>query len=136
MFLFDMWKDNMSKEDIVCEGAYDVHSSPIGQHRVVLTYGDLTLIIAMIEDYLIGLETIHNEDPFWKWHIDKFKHISKKIQLQINYNYEKKKEQCEKKKEKEGDIGEEAMILAIKKQENTATKKEQKDAGAAEDNRK
>jgi hypothetical protein len=59
----------------------------------------------------------------WKYHIDKFKHISEKIQLQIGYDYEKKKVKCAKKK-KDDDIGEDAMILALKKSMKEAEAKE------------
>lgn len=126
MFAFDLWEqlaDEAPKETVVCDGAYDVHSYPIGQYRVNLTYGDLTLIIAMIEDYVRGLEATHSNDMAWQYHIDKFKHISEKIQLQIGYDYEKKKVKCAKKK-KDDDIGEDAMILALKKSMKEAEAKE------------
>ena len=126
MFAFDLWEqlaDEAPKETVVCDGAYNVHSSPIGQYRVNLTYGDLTLIVAMIEDYVRGLEALHKDDVSWQWHINKFKHISEKIQLQIDYDYEKKKEKCAKKK-KNDDIGEDAMILALKKSMKEAEAKE------------
>ena len=126
MFLFDMWEqlaDEAPKETVVCEGAYNVHTSPIGQYRVNLTYGDLTLIVAMIEDYVRGLEATHSNDMALQYHIDKFKHISEKIQKQIEYDYEKKKEKCAKKK-KDDDIGEDAMILALKKSMREAEAKE------------
>ena len=130
MFLFDMWEklaDEAPKETVICDGAYNVHTSPIGQYRVNLTYGDLTLIVAMIEDYVRGLEATNSNNMAWQYHIDKFKHISEKIQLQIGYDYEKKKEKCVKKK-KNDDVGEDAMILALKKSMKEAETKE-----AAED---
>ena len=51
---FDLW-DILVKEspaeDVKINGAVNVHSSPISNYEVALSYGELTLIIAVLSAY-------------------------------------------------------------------------------------
>ncbi len=113
--------DAMSQgtEDVKIEGALNVHSKgKIKPFDVTLTTGDLTLIVAMIEDYIKGLDVIRANDIQWQvYYRKRFKDMSDRIQRQIDYDYEKALMKCLKKQEKESDsdIGDEAMSLMIKK---------------------
>lgn len=110
------------------EGALNVKTFPISEYKVRLAYGDLTLIVAMIEDYIKGLDSIREDDIQWEcYYRNKFKSISEKIQKQIEYDYEAKLKKCLKAKEKNNDIGEDALVLAIKKAPKKEVKEEQKE---------
>ena len=111
-------------EAVKVNGALNVHSKgKILPFEVTLTTGDLTLIVAMIEDYIKGLDVVKADDFQWNaYYKGKFKAISEKIQSQIDYDYEKAKAKCLK-KHKDDDIGEEAMALTIKRAMERAEKK-------------
>lgn len=129
--LWDMM--SAGQEDVSIEGAFNVHARPrITPFKVTLTTGDLTLIVAMIEDYIKGLDVIKAEDMLWQaYYRKKFKAMSEKIQTQIEYDYEKAMRDCLKKadKEKDSDIGDEAMSLLIKKAQREAEAKKARDEG-------
>jgi len=105
-----------AQEQVEIDGVLNVKSSPVSKYKVHLAYGDLTLIVAMIEDYIKGLDSIKDGDIQWEcYYRNKFKSISDKIQDQIEYDYEAKLKKCMKAKEKNSDVGEDALVLAIKK---------------------
>lgn len=116
------------QENVKVNGALNVHSKgKIQPFEVTLTTGDLTLIVAMIEDYIKGLDVIRETDIQWQvYYRKKFKEVSEKIQNQIDYDYEKAVKKCLKKQEKENnsDIGDEAMSLMIKKAQKESQPKE------------
>ena len=122
-------------DQVEIEGALNVKSYPISEYKVRLAYGDLTLIVAMIEDYIKGLDSIKDGDVQWEcYYRNKFKSISEKIQKQIEYDYEEKLKKCLKAKEKNNDIGEDALVLAIKKAPKKEVKEEQKEEQKVPDN--
>ncbi len=116
------------QENVKVNGALNVHSKgKIQPFEVTLTTGDLTLIVAMIEDYIKGIDVIRETDIQWQvYYRKKFKEVSEKIQNQIDYDYEKAVKKCLKKQEKENnsDIGDEAMSLMIKKAQKESQPKE------------
>lgn len=125
----DIW-DILSdgRDEVKINGALNVRSKgKIKPFDVTLTTGDLTLIVAMIEDYIRGLDIIKETDIQWQvYYRKKFKSISEKIQTQIDYDYEKALKKCLKKQESESnsDVGDEAMSLMIKKANREAKQKE------------
>lgn len=128
--IWDYLSENAPKQEVEVEGAYSLKQMPIQQYKVLLTYGDLVLIVAMIEDYVRGLDVIKAGDIQWSaYYHSKFHAISERIQKQIDYDYEKKRKECLKKSEKESnsDIGEEAIALTIKRA-MAAKEKEQREA--------
>lgn len=94
-----------------------------------LAYGDLTMIVAMLRDYVKGMDVVKADDfQWWAYYRNKFMQIANHISEQIGYDYEKALEKCMKKNEKEDDIGEDAFVLALKKARQEAERKAQKDA--------
>ena len=116
--LWDMLAKEAPAESVEITGVVNLKTTPVSYHKVALNYGDLTLIVAMIEDYVKGLDTIRANDPAWgAWYRPTFKRISESIQTQIDYDYEKKLKKCLKSMNKEdnSDIGEDALSLAIRR---------------------
>lgn len=133
--LWDMLAEDIEPQEVEVKGALNVHSKgKIAPFDVHLTTGDLTLIVAMIEDYIRGLDVIKANDIQWQvYYRGRFQSISNKIQEQIEYDYEKALKKCLKKQEKEDDIGDEAMSLMIKKARREAEAKQRKDLEEVED---
>ncbi len=123
--IWDMLSDG--QDEVKINGALNVHAKgKIKPFEVTLTTGDLTLIVAMIEDYIKGLDVIRAADIQWQvYYRKKFKAISEKIQTQIDYDYEKAVKKCQKKAESNSDIGDEAMSLMIKKANREAKANEE-----------
>ncbi len=126
--IWDVMQQEAPEELVEIKGAINTKSYPISEHEVRLAYGDLVLIVAMVEDYVKGLDEIKQDDILWNsYYHDKFKKISENIQEQIDYDYEKAKEKCLKKKEKASDVGEEALVLAVKHAPKPKKKEESED---------
>jgi len=125
--IWDYLSTEEPAEDVNILGALNVHAKgKIGPFEVHLTTGDLILIVAMIEDYIRGLDVIKAGDVQWEvYYRKRFKDMSTRIQDQIDYSYEKHLKKCLKAQhEKEDDIGDEAMSLMIKKAKREAEAKE------------
>ena len=112
--------------EIEIKGAINTKKSLKEIEGVRLSYGDLTLIVAMIRDYVRGLDEVKQDDIQWQaYYRKKFWDMAEKISDQIGYDYDLALKKCLKKQEKESDIGEDALKLALKrapkpqKQENT-----------------
>lgn len=115
---------DIPNEDVPIEGVVNLKSRPISNYNVRLAYGDLTLIIAVLRDYVRGLDKLieqgeSNLNPmeYTAYYRKKFIGIADKISEQIEYDYDEKYKKCLKKMEKESnsDIGEEALALALKR---------------------
>jgi len=124
--IWDFLSTEAGEDDVEIKGALNVHAKgKIKPFEVHLCTGDLVLIVAMIEDYIKGLDVIRADDIQWQvYYRNKFHDLSVRIQNQIEYDYEKARQRCMKKREKEDDIGEEAMALTIKKAMREAEAKE------------
>lgn len=120
--------DYMQKEapdtDVKIDGAVNLKARPISNYEVRLAYGDLTLIVAMIRDYIKGLDKMAedgdlriNKITYEAYYRGKFLGIADRISEQIEYDYDEALKRCLKKQAKEdkSDIGEEAMALAVKR---------------------
>lgn len=86
---------------------------------VSCSYGDIVLIICMLHDYVKMLDETRGNEITWQcYYREKFVKMADRLSKQIGYNYESAKEKCNKKmgqKEKYTDVGEDAMILAVKR---------------------
>ncbi len=101
--------------EIDVKGAINPRKS-LKEIEVRLSYGDLTLIVAMIRDYVRGLDEVKQDDIQWQaYYRNKFWDMAEKISDQIGYDYDAALQKCLKKQEKESDVGEDALILALKK---------------------
>lgn len=88
-------------------------------YAVSCSYGDIVLIICMIHDYVKALDEIKgDEDVTWRaYYREKFIKIADQFSEQIEYDYNTAVEKCRKKrlkKESTSDVGEDAMVLAVK----------------------
>ena len=113
----------VARQRVNVSGVINLKSRPISHYDVSLAYGDLVLIVAMLRDYVRTLDELKGEDIQYRaYYRNKFLRMAERISEQIEYDYDKAYEKCNKKKEKESDIGEEAMLLALKR----GAKKEEK----------
>lgn len=84
---------------------------------VSCSYGDIVLIICMLHDYVKMLDEIRSDIQWECYYREKFVKMADRLSDQIGYDYETALEKCKKKlgqREKSGDIGEDAMALAVK----------------------
>ena len=135
--LFDYLEQNEAKEQAVeIHGAINPKVALKEIEGVRLSYGDLVLLVSMCRDYVKGLDEIKSGDIQWEvYYRNKFWDIAEKISLAIGYDYDKALEKCLKKQAKESDIGEDALILALKKQASQAKPKEEEKNEVPSDNR-
>ena len=89
------------------------------EYAVSCSYGDIVLIICMLHDYVKMLDEIKGEDIQWKaYYRKKLSDMADRLAGQIEYDYNAALEKCQKKgqkSEKASDIGEDALVLALKK---------------------
>lgn len=115
-------EEGLPDVEVPIEGAVNSNTRPYSQYKVGLAYGDLTLIIAMIRDYIKVLDKRVESENTGFFHFEyeayyrpKFMKIADHISEQINYDYDKQIEKCKKaleKKESNSDVGEDAITLA------------------------
>lgn len=122
-----IWKvlaEEFPDTDIPIEGSVNLKARPISDYKVKISYGELTLIIAMIRDYTKELDKRYEDGSiginaleYQSYYRPKFMNMAERISKQINYNYEEKLEKCLKKMEKQNgsDVGEDALTLAAKR---------------------
>lgn len=133
--IWDLLQREVPDEEVKINGVVNLKTSPISHYDVRLNYGDLTLLIAMLRDYVKGLDKmladgdlLLNEIEYEAYYRNKFLQIADRISEQIEYDYEKQLKKCLKKaaKENTSDVGEEALSLALKRgaKKNDASEKE------------
>lgn len=125
--LFDYLETLEQKDEPVeIKGAINIKT--LKQFEVTCSYGDIVLIISMLRDYVKGLDEVKQGNIDWEvYYRNKFLKMADRLSEQIGYDYDKALEKCLKKVEKaakDDDIGEEALVLALKK--GAAKKKEEK----------
>lgn len=85
---------------------------------VSCSYSDIVLIICMLHDYVKMLDEIKAEDiQYQAYYRGKFLKMADRLAEQIGYDYDAALEKCKKKfgqKDRSGDVGGEAMELAVK----------------------
>lgn len=122
--IWDYLQRETTQEEVEIEGVVNLKTSPISHYKCSLAYGDLTLIIAILRDYVKGFDKMLeegdlpiNEIEYEAFYRNKFLKIADKISEQIEYDYDKQFQKCIKKARKAGnsDVGEDALVLALKK---------------------
>ncbi len=122
--LFEMLENGVPEEVVKINGVVNLKTMPISHYEVSLCYGDLALIIAILRDYVRGLDKLLevgelpiNEIEYEVYYRNKFLAIASQISEQIEYDYNEKRKKCLKKLAKvdNSDIGEEALSLALKR---------------------
>ena len=96
-----------------------------GTHEVKTCYGDVVKIVNALRDYAKLLETVCDEWDLGGFHratyeyqAEKLRQIADKFQRGIGYDYDDAVRKCQKlrgKKPRNADVGEEAMVLAVKR---------------------
>ncbi len=118
--LFDYLETLKEKDEPVdIKGAVNLKSKPISHYEVAASYGDIVLLISMCRDYVKTLDEIRGDSIDWQaYYRNKFLGIADRLQEQIGYDYDAAVEKCRKKAEKResnSDIGEDALLLALKR---------------------
>ncbi|MCD8011612.1 MAG: hypothetical protein LUG99_00270 [Lachnospiraceae bacterium] len=86
-------------------------------YAVSCSYGDIVLIICMIHDYVKTLDEIREDVKWRNYYRARFIKIADSLSEQIEYDYDEAVKKCKKKqlkKETSSDVGEDAMVLAVK----------------------
>lgn len=116
--LHDVEKE-MSKEErkqVMIENAINLKT--MCDYVVSCSYLDIVLIICMLRDYIQLIDERRVDDIQWSaYYRGKFLNMANRLSRQIEYDYDAAKERClkkQQKKENAGDIGEDAMTLAVK----------------------
>ena len=96
-----------------------------GTHEVKTCYGDIVKIVNALRDYAKLLEMVCDEWDLggfhratYEYHAEKLRQIADKFQCGIGYDYDAAVQKCQKlrgKKPRSADVGEEAMVLAVKR---------------------
>ncbi|MDE6517443.1 MAG: hypothetical protein K2L18_06320 [Acetatifactor sp.] len=101
-------------------------------YAVSCSYRDLVLIICMLHDYVKMLDEVRADDiQYQAYYRMKFMNMADRLAEQIDYDYEKQLEKCQKKMNAKGkydDIGEDAVVLAMKYGKKAANKGGKADA--------
>ena len=127
-----MQKD-VPDEEVEINGVVNLKTMPVSHYKVSLNYGDLTLIVAILRDYVMGFDQMLNENilpineiEYEAYYRKKFLQIADRISEQIEYDYDKMRQKCIKKAGKvdNSDIGEEALVMAMKKSRKAPERKE------------
>ena len=109
-----MTKDEMKQ--VMIEKA--INLKLLCDYVVSCSYGDIVLVICMLHDYVKMLDEIRDDIQWKAYYRNKFITMADRLAEQIEYDYGTAVEKCRKKQEKKeqnGDIGEEAMALAVKR---------------------
>lgn len=110
-----------------------------GAHQFTTCYGDICKTVNALRDYARLLEMACDQWELagfhratYEYHAEKLRQIAGKLQAGIGYDYDAAVERCRKKqlkKKKSDDIGEDAMILALRRAQAIEEKKmEEKNA--------
>ena len=88
-------------------------------------YGDVVKIVNALRDYAKLLETVCDEwelggfhRAIYEYQAEKLRQIADKLQRGIGYDYDAAVRKCQKlrgKRPRNADVGEEAMVLAVKR---------------------
>lgn len=96
-----------------------------GTHEVKTCYGDVVKIVNALRDYAKLLELVCDEWELagfhraaYEYQAEKLRQIANKLQCGIGYDYDAAVRKCQKlrgKKPRNDDVGEDAMVLAVKR---------------------
>lgn len=104
-----------------------------GSHELRTCYGDILKTINALMDYTHMLELVCEQwnltgfhKATYEYHARKLREIAEKFQTAIGYDYVAAVEKCRKKqarKKRSDDVGEDALTLTVRRQQNAAEKK-------------
>ena len=94
---------------------------------VSCSYGDIVLIICMLHDYVKMLDEVRSDIQWDTYYREKFIKMADRLSEQIAYDYDAAVEKCRKKsrqKESSSDVGEDALVLVMKRAKEKKKKEE------------
>lgn len=104
-----------------------------GSHELQTCYGDILKTINALMDYTRMLDLVCEQwrltgfhKATYEYQAGKLREIAEKFQTAIGYDYAAAVEKCRKKrakKQRSDDVGEEALALTVRRQQNAAEKK-------------
>lgn len=104
-----------------------------GSHELQTCYGDILKTINALMDYTRMLDLVCEQwnltgfhKAIYEYQSRKLREIAEKFQTAIGYDYAAAVEKCRKKqarKQRSDDVGEEALTLTVRRQQNAALKK-------------
>ena len=106
--------ENMPNDKVNVEGVINIVT--LTDFTVQSTYRDIFVIINMLDDYVRILTQQRRESDYYtNYMIQQFERISKELSEQIGLDKEKMYKKCQRRTKNEKDnIGEDAMVLALK----------------------
>ena len=117
-----------------------------GTHKVKTCYGDIVKLVNALRDYAKLWEMVCDEWELGGFHratyeyqAEKLRQIADKFQCGIGYDYDDAVRKCQKlrgKKPRNADVGEEAMVLAVKRGFEQALAKAGKPSSPGQDDDK
>lgn len=117
-----------------------------GTHEVKTCYGDVVKIVNALRDYAKLLELVCDEWELagfhratYEYQAEKLRQIADKLQCGIGYDYDAAVRKCQKLREKKprnADVGEDAMVLAVKRGFEQAQAKAGKPSSPGQDDDK
>lgn len=104
--------ESMPDSKVKIEGVINVDT--FTDFAVQSTYRDLFIIINMLDDYVRLLTQDEKHDYYKDYMRRQFERISKELSEQLNLDKEKMYKKCQKKTNERDNVGEDAMVLALK----------------------
>ena len=105
------------EKQVLIEGAINVRS--MSDYVVSCSYTDVTLLICMLHDYIKALDEIRTGDIQYQGYYRRvFTDMAERLSKQIEYDYDEAVKKCRKRQEKRGqsgDVGEEGLLLLMKR---------------------
>lgn len=103
-----------ARKQVMLKGAVDLETK--ADYVVSVSYTDITLIIAMLRDY-VGLcdEIQGNDFRYQAYFRRKFLGIADSLSEQIGYDYDEALKKCRSRQDDDADVGGDALEMAMKK---------------------
>lgn len=123
-FLNEAEKNIKTEEDRRVQVEHCINIKELRDYKVTCSYGDMVLIICILKDYL--KLSAGKEDFMWDYYRNRFAKLADRLSEQIEYDYEAQVERCRKKMNSKGkgdDVGEDAMIMAVKNRKKEGGKR-------------
>lgn len=103
----------LSEDTINIDGV--INTKTMSDFVVQSTYRDIFLIINMLDDYVQVLkQTGKQRSGYEDYIISQFERISQELAEQIGLDKEKMYKRCQKRTQEKDNVGEDALVLALK----------------------
>lgn len=103
-----------------------IEMKALSEQNIKSCWGDLFVICNALDDYASQIDKYVKDNELvgmtefnYTYHADRCRKISDKIADQIGYDKVKTLEKCKKKQVSDSDIGEEALVLSVKRKKGS-----------------